>query len=37
MSEETDNVAGLVVLENEQMGDEWEVTGIQKQSSPVGE
>ena len=37
MSEETDVDAGLVVVEDEQMGDEREVTGIQKDSSPVGE
>ena len=37
MSEETDVGAGLVVVEDEQMGDEREVTGIQKWSSPVGE
>ena len=31
MSEETDVGAGLVIMEDEQMGDEREVTGIQKQ------
>ena len=37
MSEETDVGAGLVVMEEEQIGDEREVTGIQKWSSPMGE
>ena len=37
MSKETDVGVGLVVMEDEQMGDEREVTGIQKQSSPVGQ
>ena len=37
MSEETDVGAGLVVIEDEQMRDEREVTRIQKQNSPVGE
>ena len=37
MSEKTDVGAGLVVMEDEQMRDEREVIGIQKQSSPVGE
>ena len=37
MSEETDIGAGLVVMEDEQMRDEREVIGIQKQSSPVGQ
>ena len=37
MSEETDVGAGLVVMEDEWMGDEREVTGIQKQGSPIGE
>ena len=36
MSEETDVGAGLVAMEDEQMRDEREVIGIQKQSSPVG-
>ena len=35
MSEEADAGAGLVVMEDEQMGDEREVTGIWEQSSPV--
>ena len=37
MSEGTDVGAGLVVMEDEQMGDETEVPGIQKWSSHVGE
>ena len=37
MSEETDVGTGLVDMEDEQMGDEREVTGIQKQNAPVGE
>ena len=37
MSEETDFSAGLVVMEDEQMGYEREVTVIQKQSASVGE
>ena len=37
MSEETDVGAGLVVMEDEQMRDEGEVTGVQEWSSPVGE
>ena len=37
MSEEAGVGAGLVVTEDKQMGDEREVTGIQNQSSPVGE
>ena len=37
MSEETDIGAGLVVMEDEQMGNEREVTGIQKWNSTVGE
>ena len=37
MSDKTDVGAGLVVMEDEQMGDERKVTGIQKWSSLVGE
>ena len=37
MSEETNVGAGLVVMEDEQMGNEREVIGIQEKSSPVGE
>ena len=37
MSEETDVGARLVVMEEEQIGDEREVTGIQKHNSPVEE
>ena len=36
MSEEADVGAGLVVMEDEQMRDERDVTGIQEWSSPVG-
>ena len=37
MCEEADVGAGLVAMEDEQMGDERGVIGIQEWSSPVGE
>ena len=37
MSKEAEIGNGLVVMKDKQMGDEEKVTGIQEQSSPVGE